>query len=196
MTMIRPKRNALRSQKRNAFAWLVTGSSNWFRANARKVVPSQKDASACRAFLNKFKTGIATLGETSFEAHIGMFALLGGVSIGQIKLNFEVEKGRRVLLVDAIQGARGTKNLRWTFRRFHGSFWPNFLIRKAVETAREAGFSEIRIAKPELSPYYRKLPKEKPSEAEERQKRMRRLYYEVAKAEGFEEKEGYFFLKL
>lgn len=191
------KRNLPGRPKQSEFSLLVRGSSNWHMANARKVIPSEKDAAACRVFLNKFKSsGMAMPGPTSFEARIGLFAFLGAVSIGQIKMNFEVKRGQRLLLVDAIQGVRETKSLNRAFRRFHGLPWPNFLIRKAVETAREAGFSEIRIAKPELSPYYRRHPSETLSGAEQRQTRMRRLYSEVAKAERFEEKEEFFFFKL
>ncbi|MDD5148154.1 MAG: hypothetical protein PHH08_01685 [Candidatus ainarchaeum sp.] len=156
-----------------------------------------KDVTACRAFLGKFKSGgAANLGETDFESKIGMFAFVGAVPVGQIKLNFEVEKGKRLILVDAIQGQRGTKNLRWAFKGFSKISWPNYLIRKAVETAREAGFAEIRITKPEANPHYRRHANETEAEAGERQKRMRALYSEVAKAEGFKEAEEFFFKKI
>ncbi|MDO8624696.1 MAG: hypothetical protein Q7R47_01330, partial [Candidatus Diapherotrites archaeon] len=72
--------------------------------------------------------------------------------------------------------------------------WASF--QKAVETAKQAGFGEARIAKPEYSPYFRQKPGETKAGATARQQRMKKLYYEVANAERFEEADTYFFKKL
>ena len=179
-----------RTRPKQRFAFLIREP---FRANARKVIPSPKDAAACKAFLNTFKSDLAVLEETSFEARIGMYAMAGAVAVGQIKLNFACEKGKRVLLIDAIQGEKGIKYLRWAFRRFSGLLWPNYLVRMAIETAKKAGFSEVRIQKAEENPYFRWHGKETGLEAEKRQERMQKLYRGVAQAEGFQETDEYFF---
>lgn len=183
--------------------------------------PKRKDVEACIRFLKNFEEKKnARLEKSGYESAIAVRAFLGEIRVGEIKINFGVEDGKRILYIDAVQGRKtrfavGKVNGKyiWTekserseenqglnkvFEVQFGIKWPNMLVREAIETAEKAGFSEVHLLRPEFSPYY-SLPKaDSQKEILERQKQMRSLYYSTAGTEGFKKnKEGkYFILKL
>ena len=161
---------------------------------------------------------------SSYGSAIEIATSQGRFNVGQIKINFADEEGQRILFIDGIQGRKSkwllqinkegrpvfsseerveirskhNQKLNKEFEETHGSRWATFLIQKAIETAKKAGFSEVRILRPEHTPYYEQKRFETQEEAEKRQQRMKNMYYPVAKSAGFKVISGkrYMILKL
>lgn len=75
--------------------------------------------------------------------------------------------------------------------------WANYLVQQVEQHARQCGFREVRIAKPETLHYYREpYGAKNPGDVERIRKNMRTLYYNVAKAMGYTEKGDYFVKQL
>ncbi|MEM0360518.1 MAG: hypothetical protein QXK06_04250 [Candidatus Diapherotrites archaeon] len=151
----------------------------------------KEDLKACLSFLEKFKEdGFAFLAGTKYESSIGIIAIdPNGNTFGTIKLNF-LGKKRKVLCIDAIQGSRGRTMALWKTNT--GQIpWPNLLVQHAIETARRAGFSEVRLLKPQANPWCKDYYNKKNTKVTVS---MERLYYSVAKKEGFRKAKGKFFV--
>jgi hypothetical protein len=124
---------------------------------------------------------------------IWLTANLGARELGGIKTEFAKENGRKILYIDVIQGSKsdlhGEEMIKAneTFAKEFGTPWSRFLVKNAVETAGNAGFSEARLIRPEKIPrWYERHGNETEQEAKERQERMRKLYYTVAGKEHFD----------
>lgn len=171
-----------------------------FARNLLHGEPTKEDTFACLRFLKKFrekfgKNKTARLGNTEYESGIGVHAYFEGKKIGRIKTNFVVEGNKRVLYIDAIQGRKPMlfrkkyfKELGQKFEQKYKLKWPNLLIQQAVETAKKADFSEVKLIKPQANPFYEEA-------SEKVQKRMKKFYYSVAGKEGFKKTKGKYMVK-
>ncbi len=105
--------------------------------------------------------------------------------LARIGIGFEKE----AIILEVIQGRKKGEEERNAFRSLTKSNWPNFMINQIEQHARECGFKEIKIRRPETLHAYQ-------LQGPEIQKQIRTLYYSIAEKMGFEKKWPYFEKKL
>lgn len=92
---------------------------------------------------------------------------------------------KNAIIIEVIQGRKKGEYQRNVFRSLTKSNWPTVMLEQIEKNARECGFKEIKIRRPEtLHAYQLQTPKVK--------EQMRKLYYSIAKALGFRKKGPYF----
>lgn len=116
--------------------------------------------------------------------------------IASLKLGFE----KQAVVIESIQGNREAKEKIVELNRALREPWANYLLRCVEEDARRAGYTQIKIRKPETLYYYNNPVlwtaeiHDYEKEAEKIQKRMREMYGLIAKKMGYR-KELDFFVK-
>jgi len=139
---------------------------------------------------NNFSVELKTHGMSAVEAKNAVVLIdktksTSDRTLARIGIGFEGE----CVVIEVVQGRKRGETARNVFRSMVKSNWTTYLIERIEETAKESGFKQIKLRRPETLLAYQ-LQDSKTKE------QIRTLYYSIAKAMGFETRWPYFEKKL
>jgi hypothetical protein len=183
-------------------AALAQPSGKILRYKKRVVLPSRWNPESFelgRGFIGSFpriktKGFAVAVASTSYESPVGIMLFRiskkqsAETMVGRIALNFAKVDGRKMVLIETIQGRQHCKAELDAFSKAAGMPWANFLVKRAVEHAQKCGFEAVGIINPKYLYWYHHCGHVVGAKEKEVKGRMMDFYRRVASNTGFDVK--------